>query len=235
MTALVSVYTGEGFVFGADGRRSAADRVMARDDVQKIYGCRAINVRALFGCAGYATFGDFRGDFSLWVNALAIIEGCESKGFEDMKDYGDGIATSLCVRMRSHLNASSSKLDPSLKDLATLAFVGYVNGEPQSVQIRLSADRGFINEPRVLCSHNPPLPSLNVTSLCRTARESYDSLVARDEIRPCATLTDGSVLIQKYVQMCADEQTGGLNPIGGHIHIAAITPSDLEWMVPPKP
>ena len=234
MTALVSVYTNKGFVFGADGR-SIVGGVVERDDAQKIHGCRATNVRALFGWSGSATFGNLRDDFDLQLNTLAILKGYEKVTFSNIAEYGYEIATTISARMRSHLSKISSKLDPSLRELATLSFVGYVDGKPQSVQICLLAIDGFLDDPKISRSHYPPTPSLEVSSGCRTAYESYKTMVDRGEMLPCTTLVDGSALIQKYIQTCADEKTESANPIGGHIHVAAITPYDSEWMVSPKP
>jgi hypothetical protein len=56
MTAIASVYTPDGFVIGADGRRVNPDGRVESDDTRKIFGYSAANIRAVGAWSGSLTF-----------------------------------------------------------------------------------------------------------------------------------------------------------------------------------
>ncbi len=232
MTALVSVYTDEGFVFGADGRRLDPDRKLERDDTQKIFGCHAANLRALFGWSGHPILGTSQHSFDFRLNTLATISAYEKEHFKNLIEYAETIADAMNILIQTFMTRTKAGLDPRCEELARLAMVGYVNGKPQSVRMILSANKGTLNPSRLDQAHNPPVPAIEVTSGHKSV---YDSMVESGQMLPCSTLVDGCDLIRKYIHGCTEVPTEDINTIGGHIHIAAVTPAGSQWMVPPKP
>lgn len=234
MTALVSLYTDEGFVFGADGRSLDPGGAVTRDDVQKIFGCQSANIRALFGWSGFPILTTRKGDFDFRLNTLQVAGNVEDQEFSDLFDYAKHIAEALYARLVLCTKKRPLALSPDCKELARMAMVGYVDGKPQCVQMAFPVNKGVLDLPCRNEAHDPPAPIFHVSG-CRSGEKVFESMVKAKKMQPCQTTAQGLSLVERYIQLCANEPTIGINTIGGHIHIAALTPIDSKWLIAPKP
>ena len=79
MTAIASVYTPDGFVIGADGRRVTPDRMVESDNTRKIFGYSAANIKAVGAWSGSLTFEGTNSTFDVKTQTLEIAEHCKNK------------------------------------------------------------------------------------------------------------------------------------------------------------
>jgi hypothetical protein len=231
MTAIVSVYTPEGFVIGADGRLLNPEGTIESDDTQKIFECSAVNVVAAGAWSGCTRFGDSASQFDLKTRTREIAESISIEEFETLFDYAIAIAFDIEKRFLRWLRESSGSIDPKITELARMLLVGYVDGSPQSAEIHLSARQGVWQAPG-LCS---PTDSLSSDLNSFSGKQAIvASMRSTGEISPCMRLTDGERQIRAYIERCAGLSDEAGNSIGGHIHIAAVTPDGVRWLIPPR-
>ena len=63
---------------------------------------------------------------------------------------------------------------------------------------------------------------------------AYQQMVATGRMRPSSNLTDAKRLVHDYIQLCEMSPGDTSNSIGGHIHIAAVTPRASSWLISPS-
>lgn len=231
MTAIASIYTPDGFVIGADGRRLNPDRTIESDENIKIAEYSAANLRAVGAWSGNLTFDGRNSRFDVKAETFEIAESLREQEFPTLADYAGTIAWSLFVSFREWLEHSGGIIHPDLTEVARMLLLGYVADSPQAASIYLLADRGVLTEPVLRETVDPRSPDLDVFSGKEALR---DSLCASGGVRPCSSLDEAERLIRTYIEACAGAAVEGDNSIGGHIHIAAATPNGLRWLVPPR-
>lgn len=72
-TAIVYAYVGDGFVIGADGRRTDSESgLVVRDDVQKIFSIRRNELRLVYAWSGAVSFAHFKFGFKDITDSILL-------------------------------------------------------------------------------------------------------------------------------------------------------------------
>ena len=113
--------------------------------------------------------------------------------------------------------------------MAKAILLGYESGKPAVNTVYFPIENGEWINPRL-----GRVPELTRDLKVLTGHEAaFKEMTVNGQIRDCSTLSEGKNLIFDYISACASAPVIGHNKIGGHIHIAAITPSDSGWMILP--
>lgn len=250
-TAIVRVFTSEGFVVGADGRmRDGSTKAIVSDNEQKIFPVSNPDRALVYAFSGTPLIIDDS------TGALVV----------DMIDsIGKGVARTANTKSHHDITWYVSKLWKEAQD--------------QLIQAKKSADIGpfqdYPHDPGIICHvffwgyyRNVPVeldlrfthenqkilrPLLFPTARFKQGWQIYGSqrvgelLVSRDQRfsanwtnamdprKQGLTLAEGIEIVQNYIRACDSDAGREVDPdlcggIGGHIHIATITPSGVAWV-----
>jgi hypothetical protein len=238
-TAILRYFTSSGFIIAADGKtcNSLTGDVLSTD-TQKIFQIPGLP-------AAYVLYGDIGiGDddphtpliLDLAVEMKRILGSrTDAKPPSDLQSYGDDLA----AEMQELLSASKAKGavfhgKQEYADGITIARIllfGYVDGIPSEVNILF-----FHREQRLVRQKVYPV------DLRRSNPEVMGSLVIEQRLFRQPQSEDVSLLraaqeVEHYIQVCDSEEGRAADSvclsIGGHIHVAMITPSCFHWLKPP--
>ena len=256
MTAIATVYTVGGFVIGADGRSRArgpdptkvTEGMKARhdrEDNRKIF-CIADADKTL----AYAFMGTVANDentFDLYEETNRQSKLLSSRYFDTCYDYVYKLALGLKrafndARKDGRLDAWYSNEDLGEEDnlIARMMLVGYFRGKPSwtIAEFRSFDDRAKLQVQPI------PTPGGIVTAggklMPKLLFQDKDPRFAQ-YIRPTGTdttLEQGANAAKSFIEACSTPLAAELDPVcksvGGHIHIAAVTPDGFKWLIPPK-
>ena len=233
-TAIVSEHIPDGFVIGADGRRiDPVSGLIGGDATQKIFGVNLGmgKLRLVYGWTGATWFEAKNGTTLL-----------------DLKDLTDEVLQSLDMSSVSRFSTfvrlfidrlllffENSPGSPDIfqnKEIATVLFVGYFDGEPCKAEIGIIRGQDTIFRPEI-------------TNLCVPAPFGYRIFTGSKAAFKVSNLSSGlpsslqeaATRVRDYIRLCfshRDPPLNGENPIGGHIHIGQLTPRGFRWIDPPK-
>jgi hypothetical protein len=259
MTAIGIVRTIGGFIVGADGRmrlheqdRNTADAATLKKETDKAKKISAIvNSGRTLAYAIRGFVKDTHG-FNFWetmeeqIRSLAILD------FDDCFKYVEDLGEKMNRAMNEAKQAGAIDQFPEdrrIKDGAAwevtdVFFPGYFKTDPCLVVIKfLHYDQ--ISEFRLL--QPPPwLPILCGSEIVKAAM--YDSngnplpgsLFAEHTrcLSHHPTLREGEEYIKGYIEACSSPLALEMDAktcqnIGGHIHIAEVTPAGFRWRIPP--
>lgn len=242
-TAIVSPYTREGFVIGADGMRRDQRTGKVLDlKAQKIFLVEDEKVRLAYAWAGVTHLLDPQ-DQPVFVFANETASAASNARAHG--HFGDYV-TALCkeivrnlVRVQrsgrlSHGLPTARRTELGEEQIAQLLLVGYFRGRPCRARVQVNHVAQTLIEPAIVEIHDGSVPS----DFCMFSGsvEIYDQMVADGTMTEPKSLQDAAKLTRDYLQRCINNQNRleDCRDIGGHIHIAAITPGDFRWIVAPE-
>ena len=232
-TAIVSTYTDEGFVVGADGLRKDTTGTVVSETIQKIFPFKRSILELVFGWSGSThLFRPDGGEFD-FVKATEIILNSVSPfsvgSFEKFAAvFGEALYAQLALSFGFTFQSASSK-----PELARLLFVGYFRGKPYKAQISIPLLNSVI-QPPVIEEIGKCFPGdLVILSGSEWVfREFFeDKSIMRNIASPTAAMT----FVTKYIQVCIDHRNSDPEcaEIGGHIHLGMLSPEGFRWVVEP--
>jgi hypothetical protein len=118
MTAIAFVYTPDGFVIGADGRRRNPDGTIESDDTTKIAEYSAANIRAVGAWSGIPKFAIGNAVFDVKTQTIEIAESIKEQDFPTLLDYAGTITWSIYSRFLEWLKQPGRVIRPDLTELA---------------------------------------------------------------------------------------------------------------------
>ncbi len=231
MTALVTSYTPEGFVVGADGMRRNQDSGQVETlKAQKIFPIQQEFFVGAYGWAGmtrifYSNKEPF--DFAAKTNQVIRDYPCE-RG-EGFSEYTERITDEVFELLFVHNNNCAIPADQIRPDeINRVLFVGYVSREAWLAQIVFPRFNGHPWRP-----HTDRLDKEPQTFAIVSGSEVIWNKYPCKE--PPDSLTAGATLVRGYIQSCADHQGEYVEckNIGGRIHIASVTEQGFKWIEPP--
>ena len=260
MSAIAVIYTRDGFVLAADGRRSLDDdateaaQFLLSDMVQKIFPVEDRDRTLAYAITGLAGSDD--GKFDTYVEAAKQTERLSNLEFRNL----DGYAEEFCRGLNKAFNLTKKQGHvprfPQIKRLpqlggwgiATAVFAGYFQGAPSWSYADFFHHDNLPSAFRVNVAPISPGNRL-FSGSGRIQQLTYpndrdtktDPRFAR-YIKPTGpdTSLEGAVDIGRgFIEAHSDpvalqEDYDVCKRVGGHIHIAKVTPSGFEWLVKPK-
>lgn len=245
MTAISFCYTRSGFVIAADGRSQNFDSITGTyrpdgDKHQKIF--PLLGAGRILACAitGSAVASEDN-SFNLSVEIERQQKRLATKYFPNLRGYLGALgfklkkayekATETCLNRKSQLDE-----DESDDVLARLIVMGYVAGHPSSRCVEfIFESKGKVALNMLRNDNQPGIPAL-------FAPKSIGNVIDCDprfaEYRlPFGfemPIEQASAVVRRRIEACASTLAAEIEPlcsgIGGHIHIASITPSGFDWV-----
>jgi len=133
------------------------------------------------------------------------------------------------------------ELDDNVRNLiVSVIFAGYFDGNPDLVTAHIFHDNQVLGEPRIEDQPFPPKDMfLGSTKIAMLMFEKKDPRFSK-YLRPIPrniSLQGASMVSMGYIEACCDPIALEIDPlcksIGGHIHVAEVTPQRFRWRIPP--
>jgi hypothetical protein len=235
MTALVSVYTPEGFIIGADGRRRDQNtRSILSEEVRKIYAATGPNLCLAYGWTGSVVWlSEGKPNFDFAENSQSVQSNLMSCSFSSLADYATVFSGLIYRRLIAYNGGMVVKYQTSHQGsiYARLLLVGYFDDEPMLAEVAFGHRDGLLLAPVLRQLASAP----SYFKIVSGSVTVHDALIDAGVMVPPTSIADGEELVRRYIQTCIDnnETCAECTDIGGRLHIAAVTESGFEWRVPP--
>ena len=251
MTALVRIHTSEGIILAADGRQinSATKEVMS-DQQQKIF--QIGTAKAAYSLCGHVLLGGRRNTLDT-IHCDFVTQTAEQIGDTpvvtgSLIDYARRISLpileslkNVCAQQDVDLPTRGDGIGPGVT-IVTISLDGYVaTNTPEGVDVRFYHEAGVLCEPEVGRSdHRMAFSGSQIVlneMITGKRLDKYKVPLSDALIQVGANeLSQGIRSALNYVTACCSPEARALDPdwcggIGGHIHIAKITPKvGFRWL-----
>ncbi len=244
-TAIVKISTDSGFIIAADGRQcfvAGQTRTINSETEQKIFPVLAPG-RTL-ACALMGSVSNADKSFDLATESRKTAALLCSKRFKNLHNYAEAFARLVKE------NVTTAREDGRLgayqeETVAKMILAGYFRGE------RCSCSMTFAHHNQILCSPIFDDYSRGDTALgsrfwgseivgklvFKTDDQRFAPYRGKGSPNRSTSLSDAAEIAGDYIKACSE--SADIDPccayIGGHIHIAKITPANgFEWVIPPR-
>jgi hypothetical protein len=254
MSAFVVIFTREGFSIAADGKLSAdestviTEAIAARlaESVEKIYVGPDNKL-------GYFLTGFVEDDVTGFDLTQAVRESLSSIPSDSFSHYFEYIRR-VALKFKSLVVDAQSRglrfpewpefTEDDTSFATEVGFAGYFKGLPFSAHFKLTHVRQSNLALRI-----SPINGLGVGykyesvpfALPRLALDGDPRFAEYKDalLRPFKeSLEDAAEYSKGLIALCSDPMAAAVDPIckgiGGHIHIADVTPDGFRWRIPPK-
>ncbi len=250
-TAIFRYLTSSGLIIAADGK--ATDLIDPRNqwtNIQKIFEIKG--APAAYALNGNVVLGG-EPELHLGEKFRELVNARTPRPIPDLVAYAEELAKPLYTWLS---DAKANDLIPyfhgylerfgSRTTIAHILLFGYCNGTPQEADIWVwHRDQvpGCSAEPFDFGRQNPrPWGSPEVWNALLSGNSKFSKFVTtkippKEEIEQISLL-DAAKIGESYIAACDSAEGRELDPImcptiGGHTHIAAITPTCFHWLKPP--
>jgi hypothetical protein len=231
MSAIVWIYTTDGFVVGADGRRKDLSGQAMSDSEQKIFFFATGNIRGAFTWNGCTEIGTVSSTFDFKAVTRDVLQSLAAEHFRDLSELITNVSLTFIDRLSGWIQVAGARAEyPDNREWASIQMYGYVEGTPGMARAVFPFENGSPGTPGLDIAPKRLDGTLVVSSGNQTA---YEEMVAADRMHRCTNLLDSQRLVDDYIQLCGIRPENASNNIGGHIHIAALTPKNSGWLIPP--
>jgi hypothetical protein len=246
----------EGFVIAADGRSAGPDGTVFSDSVQKIFPIKSpggVFAYSISGTVEVITDDGQQVAVSLVDEVRKSAESLTNQKTKNLTGYAVRLCRPICRALKDARESGRFSHYPTYEQgipgergdtIIRICIDGFRDGYPSSVVIRLFHENDQLCEPEILAQTaylelhrvygRPGIARL----LWRTKDERFAAYRGRELSEGNVTLQDAVERSRYYIQACTDPEAlaidSACHAIGGHIHIATITPSDgFKWVVEP--
>lgn len=255
MTAVALVFTTAGCVIAADGRLrwgadSTADeitRIRETDKQQKIFEITESDRLLAYALMGSITNKD--GSFDLVREASKQKQELSQVRISSAQSYALEFSQGLKKALQKAKDDGRIAVYPNNEDcdpaerflIARVIFAGYFAGQPCQVTARLFHADQILCEPKIEATRFSPGGYFVFGSpkIAELMFEKHDHRFEkyRKPVPRIVSLQGAALFSKGYIGACCDPCATEVDPlckgIGGHIHIAEITPNGFRWRVPP--
>jgi hypothetical protein len=229
-TAIVSVYTSDGFIIGADGLRKNTDGSDVTKTARKIFLFESEITRLAYAWSGTTQVFDSNNQsvFDFMGVSEPILRIADLLGGIDFAAFVNIFRRMLLVTLlQSRLTNNGRIVGTYPEDeIAGVLFVGYFNQQPCMAEIMVCHQNLLLLEPTIKTLVIPAKPNCNIFSGSKSLNRAWPKCKARSG-------AEAIDFVRKYIQACADSSEADCDDIGGHIHIGQITPEGFTWIDPP--
>lgn len=250
------VYTSEGFIVAADGRcRNAQTGPIKSDCDQKIFPIANPGRILAYAVQGTTAIDDTQTGKRALDLLLAVKE---SIGYLDATPSRHDLnwyASRLWPHVQNALLEANKKHDfgpfPALNNDPSLLFqiilCGFYRNKPSYAEIQFAHKDQKIVQPRVNnYGHISPVVTYGSFKVAEQLfKGNYPEFTAfrTPVMNPRnwknLTLGNGTEIATNYIRACSSDEGRKIDKevcdgIGGHIHIAEITPTEFRWRIPPE-
>ena len=229
MTAIASAFTSEGFVIGADGRQLDRDKKIFSESSQKIFNFKSRQVDVAYAWCGETSVISQSNEviYDLYeitrVALTSAIQVLRTQFPLFIQQCRDGIYNGI---VKSPNVRQISNSDSSQESIARMLLNGYFYRQPFMAEFHVrQTDRIRVQEDNV----SIPLtePTRYLFNGCARQNEKYKDVLPK-------TTPEALKLVSNYIQECIDNPDPDCFSIGGHRHIAHLTPDGFYWIDAPR-
>jgi hypothetical protein len=224
MTALLAIYTPDGFAVGADSLRKDLRGETVTERGIKLHEIRHPDFSGVYGFTGITgfEFGDGRPNADIIECAQHTANELLEQRFETAQDYVDGFCNRLAKKIQ---DASEGVSIPNNFQLCGM-FAGYAGNRPIYLRVVFPTVIGRMLRPQIVQLEADPYCGIRVVS---------GSQIVLDEMpEEPRTLNEAIDYIRRYVTACIENTTDPYCAnIGGTPQVASITPNGFHWVNPP--
>jgi hypothetical protein len=261
MSAIVRTYTDQGFVIAADGRQmNTYTRAVISDEVQKVFPVKSsIGVFAMsfWGHDGLES-PEAGATLSLTQLSMRCVKSLESRKTSNAIGYAHRLTRCMSKSIRSFCSGHPlnpvERLKPNQPNeigdtICSLGLDGYENdGRPVSIDMRFYHAAGDLREPEVMLVnpiyvgfHRISAPCAAIVNILWMSDGDQRLSAYRGQLKYAENLTleDAIDRSKSFISAHGDPEALAIDEdccfVGGHIHIATITPTDgFKWKIPPQ-
>ncbi|HUY12394.1 MAG TPA: hypothetical protein VMX16_02035 [Terriglobia bacterium] len=255
-TAIFRAYTSEGFVIAADGLRlRLSDLTIASETVRKIFSIEEPGRSLAYGMAGSIYTGDDSGAiFDFATEAERAAKALRNRRPGDLtryvelfvrlvnKSYADAKQDGRISEYATCPNVEPSGEGERGNTVANMFFVGYYDGDPAWSNVRFWHDNQRLRSPTGYLKRlrRGQLEISGSAKIANLLFETDDPRFAefrrpKPPKQEDLTLSEAVEVAKGYIRACssdagrqADENCAS---IGGHLHIATVTPDcGFRWV-----
>jgi hypothetical protein len=241
-TAIARIYTQEGFVVAADGRKlNGRSGQIASDEVQKIFPLHHPFGDISCSIAGVAQFTSELGLFDFGVEAGRAALAIAKREARSHYEYSELLASEIS---RSLEGFNPASLCSGTEQTTRLFLDGYFSGLPVRSKIELTyrTDRtDSLVSPEKLVPGETKVYGSSIISAMLFATMPHDHFRSYRQVcqkaKPTAMAEATRVALNVIRAHCCPEAMS-IDPemctaVGGHIHIATVTQTGFKWALPP--
>lgn len=253
-TAIVRICTNEGMLIAADGRVLKGYSEIITEKSQKIFQIpNAPAAYAIFGSTGMSIGGDSPNSLNLIeetqrAESLVSLSECDDL-YQYVQNFSKPIQEKLSMWRQGGALFPFGGEEPGQPGNAILHlfFFGYLRGVPETIDLRFWHRFNILCEPLIIPQDidiGYPAWIRGSNLVAKALFESDDERLAECRVpfpknSEDLTFDVASKIASGYIEACCSDYGRKLDPsptmgIGGHIHIAKITPSEgFRWIIPP--
>jgi hypothetical protein len=226
MTALVSLYTKQGFALGADSLRMDTHGAAVREEAVKIYEVNHPDFQGAYGFAGQTAlhFAD-RPKVDVLEMAREINTALLDRRFDSAEEYADG----FCSNLAAKIQVGSNGIHLGNFELLGM-FSGYSGGLAVSLQIKFRAVGGYLLRPELTELYKEPVDRYCIASGSQIVWDE----VMNEKVYSPETLEEAIDYVSEYVTRCINNHTDPCcRNIGGRVQIATVSINGFSWVSRP--
>lgn len=242
-TAIVRIYAEDGFVIAADGLQLRDDKPFS-DSLQKIFPIEHEHVSLAYALCGTTIMTSERTGEPVWnleiemAGAIKSLSGRESK---NLAGYARRLSTPIIRRLEEATRNGHTGAYADKPTIADILIDGYYKGVPSRVRVGIYHRDQKLATPEVvrdsvqMGGYHIHGSKLITASFFDPDDQSFAGYGKPGRVNGPMTLAAAIEIAAGYIRACSspqalqmDRQCAG---IGGHIHIATITPKDgFRWV-----
>jgi len=251
VTAIALLYTVSGFVIAADGRSRWDDKATATEDTkrqetenqQKIFTAKFKGRDIAFALTGLAFNADKTFDLIAESLKFTALLSKENSLYEYIGNFSRLVTDAFSEARRSGRiqRFGGNPLCPAPEERNTIArifFSGYFRkNEPSLAIVKISHDNQVVLEPEKMFQSPPQQNIFSGSSVAELMYGREDPRFAKYFVQADrnSSLEQAEACARGFIEACADPIARDIDPscngIGGHIHVARLTPlKGFEWV-----
>ena len=247
MTAIAGNYVARSVVIAADGRTRVPESPQLTDEIRlrgnlenerKIFLIQDQDKTLVYAGVGYLSTAD-DGGFSILdeINRQKSI--LSQRRYETCREYVYHLSLFLKAAIREALKKKTFSIPVDDPLIARILFAGFFRKEISWVaaefrykkgHIKLDVDRLPLGRGQMVMIAPPPMRDLFVAKDARFAEHIKP-------LGPDSTLEEGRDCAKGFIDMCKSPLAAEIEPlclnVGGHVHVAAVTPDGFQWLIEP--
>jgi hypothetical protein len=250
-TAVIRLFHLSGFIIGADGRETeGSNHTFVSDSTQKVFPLIDGNNILAYSFCGSTRHTSDSGNETIWnladdvKTAAAALSGPRSR---TLHEYAENLATEINLVFRKaktngkiHAYPTEAGTYKSDAVIAELFLDGFYSGVASRAAVKFLHRNQELMPPDVhLC---PLQMGWEVNGPCKIATPFFNAQDVTfikyrkpEWLLSPASLTDITAIINGFIRACSGPEGQALDPvaqllIGGHPHIATVTPNSFDWI-----
>ena len=253
-TAVVRLYTGDGFIIAADGLRRDLSGAEVSNRQQKIFKIGVAGNLFAYALTGTTYVAQSELGFDVSLEAANVAATLSLKGYDSPDRYTEQFGRLLRASLRRgqkdrRIKEFSDSGTSGEQEIVPLLFAGYYGGRPfmsgttlchKDQEIQFPTRESRILSPsstRLELSGSEKVRDLLLSTDDDTFAEYRTAGWVKMRIHMPLSLAEGADLARAYIAACASPKGRTLDvqcaAIGGRVHVAEITPAGFTWIDPP--